>query len=173
MTRAFKATLFPALDIETFVISIRQKLDKLSCKSLLQIASSQLHKTIITQRPQPSDIKKISPLEIFSQHFEKCFNCKIKYLEQTIPFITPPWWMPPFTEIAPFKLEAKISHDNIIQTHNPQKQLIAYSNRSEINGKIGAAAVSSSQNITLKAFLGPKHLFTVYLGRASRACNGT
>lgn len=121
---AFKATSFLALDIEAFVTLICQKLDKLSCESLLQIASSQLYETIISQRPQPSEIKNISPLEILSRRFEKRFNCKIKDLERTIPFITPPWWTPPLTKIAPSKNEAKISHNHIIQTHDPRSSLL-------------------------------------------------
>lgn len=40
--------------------------------------------------------------------------------------------------------EAKISHDNIIQAHNPQNQVIIYTNESGINGKIGAATVVPS-----------------------------
>ena len=35
---------------------------------------------------------------------------------------------------------------------------------SGINGKIGAAVVIPSQNITFKAYLGPAHFFTVYSG---------
>lgn len=40
----------------------------------------------------------------------------------------------------PSKHEAKISHDNIIQAQDPQKQLIVYTDGNGINGKIGAAA---------------------------------
>ena len=119
VTGAFKATSLPALDIEAFILPIRQKLNKLSCKSLLRIASSQLYKTIFTQRPRPSKTKNISPLEILCRRFKKRFNCKIENLERTIPFVTPPWWIPPLTEIAPSKHEAKISHDNIIRAHDP------------------------------------------------------
>ena len=164
VTGAFKATSLPALDIEAFVLPIRQKLDKLSCESLLRIASSQLYETIVTQRPRPSKTKNISSLEILCRRFEKRFNCKIENLERTIPFVTPPWWIPPLTEIAPSKHEAKISHDNIIRAHDPQKQLIIYTDGSGMNGKIGAAALIPSQNITLKAYLGPIHYLTVYSG---------
>lgn len=118
MTGKLKATSFPALGIEAFVILFCQKLDKLLCKSLLQIASSQLYKTIITQQPQPSKIKKISLPEILSRRFDKYFSCKIKDLKQTISFITPPWWTPFLKKIALFQNEAKISHNRIIQAHN-------------------------------------------------------
>lgn len=64
VTGAFKATSLPALDIEAFVLPIQQKLDKLSCESLLQIASCQRYKTVVTQRPRTSKNKIISPLEI-------------------------------------------------------------------------------------------------------------
>lgn len=176
VTGAFKVTSLPALDIEAFVLPIRQKLDKLSCESLLRIASSQLYETVVTQRPRPSKTKNISPLEILCRRFEKRFNCKIEHLERTLPFITPPWWIPPLIEIAPSKHEAKASHESIIQAHDPQKQLIVYTDGSGINGKIGAAAVIPSQNITLKAYLGPAHFFTVYSGelqKVAMALNST
>ena len=48
---------------------------------------------------------------------------------------------PPLTEISSSKHKAKTSHDNIIQTHDSQKQLIVYTDGSGINGKNGAAAV--------------------------------
>lgn len=154
----------PALDIEAFVMPICQRLNKLSCKSLLCIASSQLYKTIVTQRPRPNVTKNISPLEILCHRLGKRFDCKIEDLEQTIPFITPPWLAPPFTKIAASKREAETCHDNIIQAYNPQKQLIIYTDGSGINGKIGAAAHIPSQNTTLKAYLGPNSLFMVYSG---------
>lgn len=150
VTGAFKATSLPALDIKTFVIPIRQKLDKLSCKSLLRIMSSQLYETIVTQRPRPSITKNISPLEILCRRFEKRFNCKIKDLERTIPFITLLWWIPPLTEFAPSKHEAKTSHDNVIRVHDSQKQLIVYTDGSGINGKIALLAVISHKIPPLK-----------------------
>ena len=155
----------PALDINAFVLLICQKLDKLFCESLLRIASSQLYKTIVTQRPRPSKTKNISPLEILCRRFKKRFNCKIENLERTLLFITSPWWNPPCTKIASSKHEAKISHNNIIRAYDPQKQLIIYTDGSGINGKIGADAVIPSQNIILKAYLGLTHYFTVYLGK--------
>ncbi len=176
VTGAFKATSLPALDIEAFIFSIRQNLDKLSGELVLRIALSQLYKTIVTQRPRPSKTKNISPLEILCRRFEKHFNYKIENLEQTLPFITPPWWNPPCTEIALSKQEAKTSQDNIIQANDPQKQLIIYTDRSGINGKIGAATFIPSQNIAVKAYLGPTHYFSVYsdeLQAVAMALNST
>ena len=164
VTGAFRATSLPALDIEAFVLPIQQKLDKLSCESLLRIVSCQRYETIVTQRPRPSKNKNISPLEILCRRFEKRFCCKIEHLERIVPFITLPWWIPPTTEIASSKHEAKACHDCIIQTHDPQRQLIVYTDGSGINGKIGAAAVIPSQNASFKAYLGSAHFFTVYLG---------
>ena len=88
VTRAFRATSLPTLDIEAFVFLIQQKLDKLSCNSFLQIVSCQRYETIVTQQTRPSKNKNISPLEILYQQFKNRFGCKIKYLERTIHFIT-------------------------------------------------------------------------------------
>ncbi len=109
-----KNTSLPTLDIEAFALPISQKLNKLSCKSLLQIESSQLYKTIIIKRPKPSKTKNISPLKILCRCFEKHFNYKIKNLERTLPFIMPPLWIPPLTKIELSNHEAKISNDDII-----------------------------------------------------------
>lgn len=38
VTKAFKAMSLPALNIKAFIMPIYQRLDKLSCKSLLRIA---------------------------------------------------------------------------------------------------------------------------------------
>lgn len=164
VTKAFKATFLPALDIEAFVLLIQQKLDKLSRESLLRIVSCQRYETIVTQRPRPGKTKDISPLEIVCRRFEKRFGYKIEHLKRTVPFITLPWWIPPTTEIALSKHEAKTRHNSIIQTHDPQTQLIVYTDGSGINGKIGAAAVIPSQNATLKVYLAPACLFIVYFG---------
>lgn len=130
-------------------------------------------------RDQDSKPKNIRPLEILCHRFEKRFNCKIKDLEQTPPFIKRPWWIPPLTEIAPSKHEAKISHDNIVQAQDPQKPLIVYTDGNGINGKIGAATIIPSQNTTFQAFLGPTCYFTVYSGEfqgvamaLNSMCNG-
>lgn len=112
VTGTFRATSLPALDIEAFVLPIQQKLDKLSCESLLRIVSCQRYETIVTQRPRPSKNKNISPLEILCGRFEKWFGCKIEHLERTVPFITLPWWIPSTTEIASSKHEAKACHDD-------------------------------------------------------------
>lgn len=65
-------------------------------------------------------------------------------------------------KIASSNHEAKECHDRIIQTHDSQKQLIIYTNRSGINGKIGIATVIPSQNATFKAYLSSAHFFTIY-----------
>ncbi len=141
VTRAYKATSLSALDIKSFVLPIRQRLDKLSSESLLRIASSQHYKTIVLQRPRASKIKDISLLEILSRRFEKHFKCKIEHIKRTLPFITLLWWIPPTIDIAPFKHQAKARYDTILQAHDLQKQLIAYINGSGINSKIGAATI--------------------------------
>lgn len=84
---------------------------------------------------------------------------------------TNPWRIPSLTENAPFKHEAKVNHDNIIQ-----EQPIVHTDGSGINGKIAFAAVIPSQNTTLKAYLGPTYYFTVYSGElegVAMALNGT
>ena len=113
ITGAFKARLLPALDIETFLLPIGLKLDKLASGSLLQIVFGQLYETIISNRPKPAQSKQLSPLECLIRQFEERSSLSIANLERTVPFIAPPWWVPPKTTIAPNKSEAKQNHDQL------------------------------------------------------------
>ena len=111
ITGAFKARLLPALDIETFLLPIGLKLDKLASDFLLRIVSGQLYKTIISNCPKPAQSKQLSALECLTRQFEERSGLSIANLERTVPFIAPPWWVPPKTTIAPNKFEAKQNHD--------------------------------------------------------------
>ena len=164
VTGAFKATSLPALDIETFLLPISFRLEKLASESLLRIASSQLYETIIKKRPKPAQLRQLSPLENLTRQFEKRSGLRIANLERTVPFIVSPWWVPPKTTIALNKSEAKQNHDQMAHNLDPQCHLVVYTDGSGINDKIGAAAVVPSQGIVCRAFLGPSHCFTVYSG---------
>lgn len=68
---AFKATSLPALHIEAFLLPISLKLDKFVGKSLLQIVSGQLYKTIINKRPKSAQSKQLSLLESLISQFQE------------------------------------------------------------------------------------------------------
>lgn len=60
ITGAFTATSLQALDIETFLLPVTLRLDKLGSESLLRIASNQLYETIINKRPKPARLEQLS-----------------------------------------------------------------------------------------------------------------
>lgn len=91
VTGAFKATFFPILDIEFFILLIHPKLDQLSYKLLLREMSSQYYKTIVLQWSKVSKIKDISFLKTFSCQFKKRFEFKIEQIKQILLFINFLW----------------------------------------------------------------------------------
>lgn len=124
ITGAFKVTSLPALDIETFLLPISLKLDILASESLLQIASGQLYETVSNIRPKSAQSKQLSPLESLKRQFEERSGLNIANLERTVPFIAPPWEVPPRTTIASNKSKAKQNHDQLAHTLYPQNHLI-------------------------------------------------
>lgn len=89
VTGSFKATSLPAFDIEAFLLLIRLRLEKLASESFLQIASSQIHETIINKHPKSAQLKQLLPLENLIRQFEKRSGLKTANFERTVPFIVP------------------------------------------------------------------------------------
>ena len=64
ITGAYKATLAPGLEIETYTPPIEQKLDQLTCISVFRIKTSPLYSAIIATKTPPCAL--LSPLEPFT-----------------------------------------------------------------------------------------------------------
>ena len=69
ITGAYRATSSPALDIETYTLPIEQKLDYLTAKTALRIASSPSYSIIIAARPEKQFLH--SPLEVYCRTTRK------------------------------------------------------------------------------------------------------
>lgn len=89
ITGAYKATSAPALDIETFTIPVKQKLEWLTSNAMLRIASSPSYANIVDSRTK-SQIY-LSPLQILTDRYERLFKSLISNIEQTAPFTAPQW----------------------------------------------------------------------------------
>lgn len=162
ITGAFRATSRPALDVETYLLPIKQRLEKLTCEAMLRITTTSTLETIIEGRSKRKKRAK-TPLEVITRRFELRTNQSIQTLEKIIPYVTSPWWIPPISHIARTKAEGREQHDKATSMRD-QQQLVVYTDGSGINGKIGASAVAPSIGVIRKTFLGPTALYTVYSG---------
>jgi len=98
----------------------------------------------------------MSPLEKLTERLKRKIGIRVKDLEIITLFVAPPWWAPPFVDVKKNKKSAEEAHKKLLEETNA---LVIYSDRSGINIKTGAAAVSPHR--TMKAFLGLSTNFTV------------
>ncbi len=85
-----------------------------------------------------------------------------------IPFITPPLVEPPKIYIEQDKIQAKTSHERLLQTLGIDSAGY-YKDGSGINQKVGAAAVQLGQGFSnISVFLGSNIYYTVYTSKVSR-----
>jgi len=103
----------------------------------------------------------LSPLEAVEKRVEQASGMRIKEgLEERKPWVVEPWWEPPSVTIAESRDEAKKNHERI--TAATGQRITIYTDGSGINGKVGAAAVSSDGATARSAYLGRGTEYTVY-----------
>lgn len=163
ITGAFRATSIPALNIEAYLTPMHHTLDKLVIESALRIAETPLYNLLLSTRGNQKN-RRITPLEILIRRYEVCSGLSIDQLEKKLPYIIPPWWKSPHACIKPSKEQAKLHHQQILEGQNHLNDALFYTDGSGINGQIGAASVLPAKNLTVCAYLGEAHLFTVYSG---------
>jgi ribonuclease HI len=90
------------------------------------------------------------------------FEILTEETEHIEPFIKPPWWIPKFTvQIAATKELAKVSHNEIQATSNSDTMHI-YTDGSNIDKKVGAAAYNATSLATSRQHLGSETSFNVF-----------
>lgn len=162
ITGAFRATSKSALDVKTYLLPIKHRLDKLTSEAMLCISATSTLKIVVEGRSKRKKRAK-TPLEIVTRRFEHRTGQSILNLERIILYVTAPWWISPIFRIAQNKDEGKKQHDNAILPRT-SRQLCVYTDGSGINGKIGASAVAPSIGVTRQTFLGQVSCYTVYSG---------
>ena len=163
VTGAFRATSIPALNIEAYLTPMHHTLDKLVIESALRIAETPLYNLLLSTRGNQKN-RRITPLEALVRRYEVRSGLSIDQLEKKLPYITPPWCKSPHTCIEPSKEQAKLHHQQILESQNRLHDALFYTDGSGINGQIGAVSVLPAMNLTIRAYLGEAHLFTVYSG---------
>ena len=85
VTKGFRAVTRSALDIEVFVLSIKQRLKKLTSDTMLQIVATSTYKEIIKNKFKKTN-KTLTSLKMFTTRFRKKTSLKIKDLEQSTSY---------------------------------------------------------------------------------------
>lgn len=163
LLQEYSATSIPALNIETYLIPMHHILDKLVIKLTLRIAEMPLYNLFLSIRGKQKN-RRATPLETLIKRYKARSGVFADQLEEKFPYIVPPWQKSPYTFIKSSKNNAKIHHQQIIQSQNLLKDTLFYTDGNGINGQIGAAFVLPTWNLTICVYLGEAHLFTVYFG---------
>ena len=162
ITGAFKTVSGPALDVEAFLLPLRQHLNKITAETYLRIRTTPLHQTLEqigrdgTWAGYHNDWHGLygrwGPLERHKHRCEMVLGREtVESLELRKPFLTPTWWEPPETYVSDTAEAAMATHD---QTVFKNSDLVFYTDGSAINGKVGAAAVQCNNLAIRKIFLG-------------------
>ncbi|KAL5371116.1 hypothetical protein PMIN02_013118 [Paraphaeosphaeria minitans] len=161
---AFKATSRAALDIETFLLPIEQRIWQHNADTITRLLSSR--PIANTVGFQPTDDAQIAERKkhtgswqrIYSEMRDK-WGEALTTQEPIPPFVTPPWQQGPKTYIDKDDETARERHDRETATGH---DLSIYTDGSGIEDRIGAAAVCPHTGQTRSAYLGLSTTSTVY-----------
>lgn len=169
---AFRLTAGAALDIELYLLPVKQRLEEYGAFALLRIAQSRISPLIAASRPlaarRPARWSPLQRLEqrwwnVLQETVWKDLNRDLYPLESKTPFIVPPWWNGVKTVIARTKEQAIKDHDDVT-SYDSFSTMTCYTDGSAHNGRVGAAYVAQGLGLksSLKVGMGPKTVSTVY-----------
>ncbi len=90
-------------------------------------------------------------------------DSNIDKLKRKLSYIVPPWWCSPSIIILSSKERATQQYDQSMASKTPL-QLVAYTDGSGINNKIGSYCIIPKKSKVIKKFLGARARCTVYMG---------
>ncbi len=162
ITGAFKATSAQALNIEAHLTPIDLELDKKTIQAAARLFSGPLYH-ILTQGRSTHVKRTLTPLETLEKYYVKFVGSNIDELETRPAYIVPPWWCSPSIIIPSSKERATQLHDQCLASKTPL-QIVAYTDGSGINNKIGSSCIIPKKSKVIKKFLGARTRCTVYMG---------
>lgn len=162
ITEAFRATARPALDIEGYLLSLYLKLEGIMGDAIPRLATSLSLKTIHYSTPKKKT-RKVSPSEVLATKFEKQQGIKLENTELILPYVIPPWWFPPKTNIQNSKQQAKTHLDQRL-SHLLPGDYAYYADGCAIKKKFGAAYQYLLRRLSFDLFMGLPH-FIPYIWR--------
>ena len=171
ITGAFKTVSGPALDVEAFLLPLRQHLNKITAETYLRIYTTPLYQNLTrigregTWRGFHDDWHSLhgrwGPLERHRHRIETVLGQgAVANLELRKPFLTPVWWEPPEICILDNAESARARHDQILAKDTG---LVIYTDGSAVNGKVGAAAIQYCTSAKRQMFLGRTPEANVFL----------
>jgi len=163
---AFRNTSGPALNVELYLMPVKQVLEKALGETLIRLRTSQVYDQIAEARQHSrateGNFRYWSPLCKLEERYDAQGRVDLETLEsmeRIRPWVAPPWRVPTKYRIAEDKDIALKEHDEIIKD---PRLLIVYTDGSAINGKVGAAAVVPSLGIERNSLVGNDTKATVY-----------
>ena len=154
ITGAFKATSAQALNVEAYLTPIGLELDKKADQTAARLCSGPLHHTL-TQSRSAHPRRILAPLEVLEKRYAKHFGTSIHELERKPAYIVAPWWQPPTINIPNSKEKATQLHNQHLAS-KPPLEVVAYTDGSGINEKIGSSCVIQGESKAIKKFLGTR-----------------
>ena len=82
----FKTTFLSILNIEAYVLSIKQRFEKHICNIMLRITITFTYEKIIEKKFKRRN-KRMSSLKILTARYEKISNMKIKNLKKVMSYV--------------------------------------------------------------------------------------
>ncbi len=152
ITGVYKATSAQALNVEAYLTPIGLELDKRTDQTAARLCSGPLYRTLTQSRcTHPKRI--FTPLEVFEKRYAKLFGNNIREIESKPAYIVAPWWQPPTIDIPNSEKGATQLHNQYLAS-KPLLEIVAYTDGSGINEKIGSSCVIQGESKAIKRFLG-------------------
>jgi hypothetical protein len=164
---AYKATSNAALDVEAYLLPIKQQIWRHNADTVTRLLSSTdvaAASGFQTSTVQPTAANKArirhtsSWQKVHSDMVDKR-NRGFERQEQILCFLTPPWRRGPTTYIDKTAQEAQARHD---KEHTKEGSLNIYTDGSGIEGEIGSAALCPLTQQVRSVHMGPDTESTVY-----------
>ena len=173
---AFRITAGPALNVELFLLPMKQKLDQLGGNALIRLLSSPVTGLIENFRsPYKRRPAFWSPLErlqtrwkelLADDMYEGMHEWYAESIELRTPFLVAPWWDGPEVIITGDPQAAIKEHD-FIMAKKPYDTILAYTDGSAHDKMVGAGAVvlgpGKSVDWHKSVCLGCEDIATVYV----------
>jgi ribonuclease HI len=164
-TGAFKSTAAAVIEAETNTLPIDVQLDRTCMITANRIKASPLYNHILRIRERgsiPDNMARLSPLQELEAKVQRVVGSTAhNKIEKQVPIVAEPWWIPPNIRIAPDADTAVKEHDEVCQLER-YTHMKVYTDGSDIQGRVGAAAWEPHRRWKCAADIGPSDQFTVY-----------
>lgn len=138
-----RATSTQALNIEAYLTPMGLELDKRTDQTAARLCSGPLY-SILTQGRSVHPRRLPTPLETLKKRHIELLRSSTSEPEKRPAYIVASWWQPPTINIPSSKEQAIYPHNQYL-AHQTALEILAYSDGSGINKKIGSACVILGQ----------------------------